>query len=565
MSHIFDRRALAALLLALFVIAALLSPHGADDGGGFSSLLPPLLAIVMAVVLRKVLVALSAAVWLGATMLAGNNPLSGLHVAVADYVLPSVTGSWLMLLFTVSLMGMVSVMVRGGGVQAIVDRLAGRAKSVRTTGLVTASMGTVIFFDDYANSMIVGASARPMTDARRISREKLAYLVDSTAAPVAGVALISTWIGIELQFLSEQLHYVPEAASAYDLFFRILPYRFYCFLTLAFVYLVVLSGRDFGPMLRAERRARTTGAVLAPGAQPMAGTGVTDTRPAPGAPPRMLNAILPVALVILTAFGGFMVAGYGPLREAGETFDLLRFATWRAAFIYGGDETPLVLATAGGVGALAAILLVVTQRILSLGDACLTFVRGIWAMRLALYILVMAIALRNVTEALDTALFLVSLLGELPVIWLPLISFGLAAVVAFATGTSWGTMGILLPVVVPLVHHQLAQEGTLIAAGPVLLLAAASVLDGAIFGDHCSPISDTTVLSSVATACDHIDHVRTQAPYAMVSMGAAAVMGYLLIAWTGWSVLVTYLGGVALMLLVLLLVGRRPGAKTIAT
>lgn len=523
------------------------------------SLLPPLVAILFAIVFRHVLVALGVAVWLGASLAAGADPATGLWLAARDFVLPSVTGNWLMFLFTVSLMGMVSVLVRSGGVQGLVDVFSRRARGTRSTQVVTAAMGTAIFFDDYANSLIVGASARPLTDARRISREKLSYLVDSTAAPVAGIALISTWIGIELQFLGAQLEYVPEAASAYDLFFRIVPYRFYCLLTIGFVWLLVLSGRDFGPMLKAERRARRTGAVLREGATPLAARGLTQATPKPGAPLRWANAAVPIVLTIAAAFAGFLVAGYEPMVAAGVPFDLLSFTTWRSAFVYGGDYSAEVLAASGLVGSLSAILLAVTQRILTLGEAVGAWLRGVWAMRLALGILVLAIAIRGVTEALDTAPFLVSLLHAVPAIWLPLLSFLLAAAISFSTGTSWGTMGILLPVVVPLVAHQLSLDPGA-AAGPVLLLAVASVLDGAIFGDHCSPISDTTVLSSLASAADHVDHVRTQAPYALLTMTAAGGLGYLLVAATGVSPLVVYPSAIALLAAFLWIVGRRPEA-----
>ena len=523
------------------------------------SLLPPLIAILLAIAFRQVLVALGVAVWLGATLAGPTDPVTGLWSAVADYAVPSVAGNWLMFVFTVSLMGMVSVLVRSGGIQGLVNLVSRRARGTRSTQLVTAAMGTAIFFDDYANSLIVGASARPLTDARRISREKLSYLVDSTAAPVAGIAVISTWIGIELVYLGAQLDYIPEAHSAYDLFFQIVPFRFYCLFTIAFVYLLVALGRDFGPMLRAERRARRTGAVLREGAVPLATGGLTAATPKDGAPLRWANAIVPVAVTILGAFAGFVVAGYGPMAAAGVPFDLLSFDSWRAAFVYGGDYSPEVLATAGLAGSATAILLALVQGILTVREALGAWLRGVWAMRLALAILVLAISIREVTEALDTAPFLVSLLHDVPALWLPFLSFLLAAAVAFATGTSWGTMGILLPVVVPLVYHQ-ASVGGAAAAGPIMLLAVASVLDGAIFGDHCSPISDTTVLSSVASAADHMDHVRTQTPYAVLTMAVAGGFGYFLVAWTNVSVLVVYPLGIAVLAGVLFLFGRRPEA-----
>jgi Na+/H+ antiporter NhaC len=244
--------------------------------------------------------------------------------------------------------------------------------------------------------------------------------------------------------------------------------------------------------------------------------------------------------------------------EAGLSYDLTSFRVWQVAFVGGGAHSGPVLFLAGLVGSATAAGLAMAQRILTPPETLKAWLLGMRAMIPALCILVLALTIRVVTEDLETARFVVSLLHGMDAVWLPLLVFLLAAAVAFATGTSWGTMGILLPVAVPLVYHQLAAAGQGDAAGPLLLLATGAVLDGAIFGDHCSPISDTTVLSSIASGADHIHHVRTQVPYAMSSMAAAGGAGYLLVGWSGWSPLVGYAIGTGALLLLILAIGRRP-------
>jgi Na+/H+ antiporter NhaC len=503
-----------------------------------ASLYPALLAIVLAFATGRVVLSLWAAIVLGALLSAGMNPVAFVPHAATDYfwkaTLTDAFKLWIVV-FTCGLLGLVRLAVRAGGVQGVVRRIAGQIRGPRSAQRATAGMGLAVFFDDYANTVLVGSTMRRITDRLRIAREKLAYLVDSTAAPIAGVALISTWIGYEIALLSDAAGGVGMAEDGYGLFLYALPFRFYCLFTLAFVAILVITGRDFGPMLRAERRAAKDGLVIRPGSRPLSGRDHDDpsNRAAPGIPHLAHVAVLPIAVVVTGTILGLFLDGGG---AAG----LFSFAAWREAFGDAENGT-FVMAMATVAGSAVLFALVLGRRLLSATEAVRAYGKGVWSMGLAVVILVLAWAIKAVCDDLGADRFLVAALGDsVPPLVVPLVVFLLAAVVAFSTGTSWGTMAILIPVAVPLSFH--------VGGAALTFVTMAAVLDGAIFGDHCSPISDTTVMSSIATGCDHMDHVRTQVPYALTTMTAAALFGYL---WNGlglpwWAGMVVGLGLLAL-------------------
>jgi Na+/H+ antiporter NhaC len=509
--------------------------------GTWVSMLPPALAVLLAVFTRRLILSLAAALLVGAAAQAGWMPHSALYKAGASYVVGPVADTFnlYIIAFTISLVGMVHVMLRSGGLAGLLEVVRARATGARSTRVATALMGAAVFFDDYANTIVVGATMRPLTDARRICREKLAYLVDSTSAPIAGVAVVSTWIGYEVGLFDVLSQQLALGKSGYEIFFEILPLRFYCLLTLFFVLANAYSGRDFGPMLAAERRARATGALLREGAEPLGAGQLGDLHPPEGAPLRARNATLPVALVLCGVIFGMYWSGWSgeggaslpsllgalsgkpvPLGEA--LSGLGSFTVWRDAF--SNADGAKVLCSSAVLGSLLAIALAASQRIITVADAARSWARAIPGMRTAVSILVLAWAMRSLCDDLSTSVYLIGAVQDLLApLWLPVVTFALAALVAFATGTSWGTMGILLPAMIPLAHHMSTTQP---GAEIIVALCLGAVLDGAIFGDHCSPISDTTVMSSIASACDHLDHVRTQIPYAVTTMLAAASFGY---------------------------------------
>jgi len=464
---------------------------------------------------------------------------------------------------------MVGVMSRGGGTQGIVDVLGKFATTRKKGQLFSWFSALFIFFDDYANTLIRGNALRPMTDRLNISREKLAYIVDSTAAPLAVSAVITTWIGFEITQIQNSLSSLAEqttdaalatqlqagADNAFIIFLHSLPYLFYPILALAFVLMTIVMKKEFGPMLTAERRAYSGGGVIREGAMPATDTSLDSLQPEKNKPKRWYNAALPVISVILVALWSLYSTGSAAL-EPGES---------GITSIIGNADPFAALLWASFTGCAVAIALVVFQKILTVNQALESWVGGMQSMLMAVVILILAWGLGGVTQEVGTGTYLASLLEDsLPLSILPGLVFFIAAVTAFSTGTSWGTMAILFPVVIPLAVAMGAGVG--FAGGEnygILLGSVSSVMAGAVFGDHCSPISDTTVLSSMSSACDLIDHVRTQLPYALVVAVVALIVGEIPAAFDWihpvWGILV----GLIILYLILRFYGEDPESEPV--
>ena len=473
-----------------------------DDMPGWVSILPPLLAIGLALLFRHVLVALFLGVWLGALLLADLSPIASFARLLDTHLVGAMAdrGHASIVLFSLLLGGMLGLMTQSGGAKGLAAWASTDTRSRRRGQLTTWFLGLLVFFDDYANSLLVGASMRPVTDRLRISREKLAFIVDATAAPVASLALISSWIGVEVGYIADQFAHLGIERDAYLTFIETIPFRFYPILMLLFVFWVGFRGRDFGPMRRAEERALTQGLVSRPGAQPA--SDFHDEAVPDDVEGRAMNAVVPVVVVVVVAALGIYFDGRAKALEAGLQSSL------RA--IVGEASSSAAILWATGAGCLSALALSVWSGALSFGKSIDAWMGGMKSMLYAVVILVLAWALGGVCRDLDTAGFLIGAVGDwMSPVWIPASVFVLAALVSFATGTSWGTMAILFPLVVPLAHRIAPGQET------ILLGTVSSILAGAVWGDHCSPISDTTVLSSMATSCDHMDHVRTQLPYAL--------------------------------------------------
>ena len=529
---------------------------------GWTSLLPPLLAIILALVFKEVVTSLFVGVWLGAFIFAGLNPITGTMRAIDTFVTPALVNAdhAAILVFSFLLGGMVGVISKSGGTHGIVEAVRPLATTPRRAQLAAYLSGLAIFFDDYANTLIVGNTMRPITDRMQVSREKLAYIVDSTAAPVAAIVFVSTWVGFEISLIGDGLAAAAtqsgttpevaaalESANAFSIFMHSIPYLFYPLLALLMVGLIIFLQRDFGPMLKAEQRASRGEGLYREGAMLMSEAGSDRMAPAEGAPLRWYNAALPVLSVVLVVLFGLYFQGRSNLGQPGTLWEIFGAASAFDALLWGSLT-----------GCIVAIALAVGQRILSVHQAIDGLIGGMRAMFLAGIILILAWSLGSVTEVLGTAPYISGLLeGNLPPQLLPALVFVTAASIAFATGTSWGTMGILLPVVIPLA---VALGGTVNpeagTAYVILVGSIASVLAGAIFGDHCSPISDTTVMSSMASACDHMDHVRTQLPYALVVGVVGILIGNIPTAF-GFPVWVSLLLGAAILFALLRFYGKK--------
>lgn len=486
---------------------------------GWVSILPPFFAILLAFLLRAVIPALFVGLLVGAWAVNGMTwpgAFMGFFETVTIYIVNTAIdpNHMAIMAFTFLIGGMVGVISRNGGMVGIVERIMPFASSPRRGQGVVAVLGLAIFFDDYANTMIVGNATRPMSDKLHISREKLAYLVDSTAAPVSTIAVITTWIGFQVGLIDSAIKGLDGLdQTPYMLFLNSIPYSFYPFLAIFFVFLIVFSRKDFGPMYKAEKRARHSGDVISPNASQSTDKSGDDFYHKDGIPCRAINAVLPIVTMVGTVIVGLFISGEG------ET----------VTDIIGSADAYVVLIWASLLGCFMATALSLGQRILTLNETVEAWLAGARFMMTGLVLLIMAWAVADVAGVLQTAPYLITILGDaLSPYTLPAIIFLLAGATAFASGSSWGVMAILMPLVVPLCWAVLQSHGIADAEHMHILYSSiACVLTGAVWADHCSPISDTTVLSSLATGCDHMDHVSTQLPYALLGGTAALLIGVL--------------------------------------
>ncbi|MCP4872779.1 MAG: Na+/H+ antiporter NhaC family protein [Proteobacteria bacterium] len=537
------RLAAAALLpLILLVLPA------APDGAGPRTLLPAVFAISLAFATGRAVLPLLGGVWLGAAMVAYDagaglaSPFVGVFDVAWKYVFTNSiydpaagelqSFSVAVIGFVFALVGMVAIAIRAGGMAGVADRFVVLARSARSTRLATWAMGLTIFFDDYANTLVVGGSMRPLADRMRVSREKLAWIVDSTAAPVAGLSILSTWVAFEISQFSDQLGIIGmDEGAGYAVFIQTLPFRFYCVFTLIFVGVICATSRDFGPMLKAEQRAYRTGAVFRPGSRPMSAASTVDSEPKPGIPHRAHIAVLPILVTLGTIL--FLFFSRGEVAHATAHQGLAGFDHLRAILEGVGYANVTLLLVASLAGAAVAFLLAVGEKLLTPREAVAASVSGSQAMMMAVSILLLAWAMSAVCADLGTREYMAAFSRFANPMLLPAGLFFAACFVSFATGSSWSTMGILLPIVIELAAAtgraaaEAAGTDPDAAAVVMVIMTIGAVLDGAIFGDHCSPISDTTILSSTAAGSDHMDHVKTQAPYAVTVMAVAVGAGYL--------------------------------------
>ncbi|MDA0666288.1 MAG: Na+/H+ antiporter NhaC family protein [Planctomycetota bacterium] len=519
-----------------------LTRHGEEIAssrmGSKLALIPPLLAILLAFLTRRTILSLGLGVLVGGVIaVKGTGGLSAFLTLIFGQIL------WHDILndafhlyilgFVILLSSTVAVITRMGGIDGMVNSLVRFAKGSRSVQAVAYFLGLGIFFDDYANTIVVGNSCGPLFDKQKISRAKLAYIVDSTAAPVAGVAVLSTWVAYQISTFAPQLPTVGmKESEGYALFLETIPYRFYCLLAIFLVGLVVWMQRDFGPMLKAERSARGSDGDA------VDSSAIDDERMEAKPSVRALarNGLLPLCTMI---FGTalliylFGASAVNIAADEGDTDSILARTEggflWLRQVLGASDSTKAIFVGSLSAFTLAA-LLAVGQRLLTVGETISTASKGVKVLfKDAVMVLILAWSIGAICVEVGTANYLVAMFQDLmSPQWLPIILFITACFVAFATGSSWTTMAILQPNVV-LLAYQLGEQSSL-GGHTLLVLSIGAVLEGAIFGDHCSPISDTTVLSSTASRCQHIEHVRTQAPYALMTAGVAITLAYVPVA-----------------------------------
>ncbi|MFC1522398.1 Na+/H+ antiporter NhaC family protein [Elusimicrobiota bacterium] len=526
---------------------------------------PPLIAIALAFITHEVIFSLFVGIFAGAVLSypldTYNNFLcalwKGLFKSLDTYIHKSLadTDHMAVIIFTLLIGGTVGLINKSGGIEAIVNFVSKKVKNPMVAQLSTWFLGIVIFFDDYANCLIVGNTMRSISDKYRISREKLSFIIDATAAPVSSVFLVSTWIGYEIGLISESFKANNIGIDPYMAFIYSIPHRFYVIILLLAMPIFILMRRDFGPMLKAEQRAKKTGHTLRPGSKPIVSEEMDKVKAGKKIPKRAINAILPICVLVFGVILGLWYTGYQSIAEKSGV-DAANTALFRD--ILSNASSFKALLWASFASSICAMLLILGQGIMSFSDTLSSWADGMKSMFVACIILTLAWSIGSITKDIGTANFVCGVIeGSLSHHYLPVIVFLVAAVTSFATGTSWGTMAILFPIVIPLALNLGGDAG--LTGEPMnnyIYACIGTVLSGAVFGDHCSPISDTTIISSMACAMDHMDHVNTQLPYCLFVGIVAMVVGYLPVGF-GFAPYILNLIGIVLLAIFIYFLGTK--------
>ena len=500
--------AIAVIVLVVAIAAIVITGKAAGDDFTFAgtawSLFPALVAIILALITKEAYSSLFIGIFLGAFMVSECSVLTTVDTVTTAGVTAAISDTAGVLLFLVILGIIVALINKSGASRAFGEWAQKHIKTKAGALLATFALGVLIFIDDYFNCLTVGSVMSPVTDSKKISRVKLAYIIDATAAPVCMIAPVSSWAAAVSGCVDS------EKYASFDLFVRAIPYNFYSILTFVFIITIVILGFDYGKMSGYEIKAEKTGDLS------MLAVALNDEReelnvkengPANPAKGKIYDIIIPVLLLIGACIWGLIRNGYqnigeGTLQEAFSDTDATIGLPW------------------GGILALVVIIIyLVARKVVSFEDAMKCIPKGFMAMVPAITILVLATSLKNMTGTLDAKAFVQEIMANASDLqWaLPAIVFVIACIIAFATGTSWGTFGILIPIVTAV----FPEDSSLFFVGISACLA------GAVCGDHCSPISDTTIMSSAGAHCDHIAHVETQLPYA-ISVAGISFFTYIL-------------------------------------
>ena len=495
---------------------------------GIWSIIPPLVAILLAILTRKVVISLFVSVWIGGLIFSGGNPF-GATATTFTWMKDVMVDSWnARFLVLVALLGIgAALMYKVGGSYALTRSLQQKINNRKRAQFFGYILGIIVFFNDYVNSVIAGNAARDINGRYRVSREKFAYILDATAAPMATIGPVSDWIGFQVSLIAAAFVSISMVESQpYFAFLSSIQWNFYSVLSLVAVP-VFIFGKDFGPMADAELRSLKTGKLIADGAVPLSSVEMDLGEPINQEKANVLFFVLPLITLIGVGVWALWYTGGGP--EGKNLMDALA-----------DTEVDVALSWAAFAMALVGVILAMIQRF-SFKDIEDTIMGGIRTMLPAIIIMILAWSIGAVTDALGTADFVVGAtqMWMSPAL-LPFLIFVICMFISFSTGTSWGTMAIMTPIGIPLAYT--------IGGLPLVHIIIGSIFAGAIFGDHCSPISDTTVMASIFAGSDHIAHVKTQIPYAFLVAGISAVL-YLLSSFIqiGWLLLL--LGIVALVLL----------------
>jgi tetracycline resistance efflux pump len=484
---------------------------------GILSVLPPVLAIILALRTRQVYISLVVGIWLGWLILSDWHILAGTLATLEGFVVVfREPGNTRTIMFS-ALVGALLILIQySGGVKGftgIIENLLARmehrsrGRSRVVVELIALATGLVLFIETSISSLTVGTLYRPVFDRLKIPREKLAYIADSSSAPSSVLIPFNAWGAFIMGLLLAQGIDAPFRTMA-----SAMAYNFYPMLTIALVFLVIVTRRDLGPMAKAEKRTRDTGLLMNEGARPMVSEEITSCEMKEGIRPRAVNMVIPLAVMVVTMIAALAYTGWAQVEEAASFTDHLGKALGR-----GSGSSAVLYSVSCAI--LVAMIMYRIQGIIRLRKMVELVLKGISELMPLALLMLLAFSISHVCNSLGTGAYVAGITGGwLSPALLPAIVFVISSFIAFSTGTSWGTFAIMISIAVPMA---LARDAN-------LFLVVAAVMGGGVFGDHCSPISDTTIISSMSSASDHIDHVRTQMPYALLA-GVVTTLLYLLL------------------------------------
>ncbi len=527
---------------------------------GIWGLIPPVLTIALAFITKDVVISLFLGIVSGTLIVAGGNPLAAL-VSFTDVIADSLNDEWniRILLFCALLGGLVGLLSKTGAAKAFGRSVALKVRTQKASLLMAWFFGLLIFIDDYFNSLAVGTVMRPITDSKGVPRAKLAYILDSTAAPVCIIAPVSSWVITVMSIVKGSEGFGQLGITEFDFFIRSIPYNLYALLAIIMVLVIILTNRDFGPMAASNRYHETTGSLynIAYGDAPGEIGEMNDNERA-----KAIDMLVPIIVLVVTAVVFFPVTTW-MMGVDGESVLNMKQSISSMSFGEAFANTDASYALFYSVIFTLTISYVYyfARKLLTIKEASEALKDGIASMVPALMILTMAWSIGTIIKespadgGLGLATFLSDTVvaGGFPLALVPMIVFALSSLIAFSTGTSWGTFAIMIPITMPIIAGLATSKGMDISSMThAMLLGVSAVLGGAVFGDHASPISDTTILSSTGAACPHLEHVATQMPYSLF-IAIASLVGFLfgglflnaLVAWIASAVV--FIAGIILL------------------
>lgn len=552
------------VVTALLIVIAIstnssISTNSVEELGtslGYLTVVPTLLAVVLAFITNNVLLSLLIGFLSGVLILGGvycNNiidflpkTLLFLFTSVKEIVLDINNIEIIALCFIVG--GMIEVARSTGGFKTMAIKLTHRIKSPKIANLLASILGCLIFFDDYANCLILAPIMKPITKRTKVSREKLSFIVDSTAAPVAGIAIVSSWIAVEVSSINNGLQIAGSSSNGFSLFLKSIPFCFYCIFAITFIFINSIIGRDFGPMLEAENKAYNVETISKDSDNTIVKS-KDDNK-------KIFVGIGSILLTVIFAIVSFYICGKQIAIDNGALSKISKFNFSNFIVAISYADTVNLISLAALIGTIFAIVFGVKYKLFTFTDSIKSWKNGMIRILETALTLLLAWCLSDVINQLGTIYFAIEIItSNVSPMIIPILIYICCCLISCASG-SFGCMSVLMPLAIPLVY-KMSSLGIISNIDEYLLLCIGSVIAGSIFGDHCSPITDCTILAAASSGCSTMEHCLTQLPYALVNCAISIVCGIVL-SYLGMPVLLSIMIGIIIQILVLYIIGKKP-------